>query len=116
MANHQSLPHHGKPPPALSLMLQEFTEKNLRRPRSPGKISGTRLLFGLSNLRKRASYIVRIDTRPMLVLAMVFGTAAARAAVATLPCDNPNFGLSPYVWKSTGTGAEADRKRTRLNS
>src|ERR1039458_3401987 len=32
MANHQSLPHHGKPSPALSLMLKQFTEKNLRRP------------------------------------------------------------------------------------
>src|ERR1035437_6370194 len=32
MANHQSLPHHGKPSPALSLMLKEFTERNLRRP------------------------------------------------------------------------------------
>src|ERR1035437_7633227 len=31
MANHQSLPHHGKPSPALSLMLKEFTERNLRR-------------------------------------------------------------------------------------
>src|ERR1019366_2644108 len=31
MANHQSLPHHGKPSPALSLMLKQFTEKNLRR-------------------------------------------------------------------------------------
>src|ERR1035441_4530975 len=33
MANHQSLPQHGKPSPTLSLMLKEFTEKNLRRPR-----------------------------------------------------------------------------------
>src|ERR1035441_7503191 len=32
MANHQSLPQHGKPSPTLSLMLKEFTEKNLRRP------------------------------------------------------------------------------------
>src|ERR1035441_40177 len=31
MANHQSLPQHGKPSPTLSLMLKEFTEKNLRR-------------------------------------------------------------------------------------
>src|ERR1035437_8465868 len=31
MANHQSLPHHGNPSPALSLMLKEFTERNLRR-------------------------------------------------------------------------------------
>src|ERR1039457_1895800 len=31
MANHQSLPHHGKPSPALSLMLQDFTERKLRR-------------------------------------------------------------------------------------
>src|ERR1035437_3000896 len=35
MANHQSLPHHGKPSPALSLMLKEFTERNLRRPLEP---------------------------------------------------------------------------------
>src|ERR1035437_3261956 len=37
MANHQSLPHHGKPSPALSLMLKEFTERNLRRRGNNGR-------------------------------------------------------------------------------
>jgi hypothetical protein len=32
MGNRKSLPQHGMPNPALSLMLNNFTEKNLRRP------------------------------------------------------------------------------------
>jgi len=53
-----------------------------------------------------------IDTRLVLVLVLVFGTIASSAAVTTVPCDNPNFGLAPYVWKSTGANGDARAEAT----
>ena len=47
-----------------------------------------------------------------LVLMMVFGTFDLWAAVTTVPCDNPNFKLAPYVWKSNGAGASARAEAT----
>jgi len=44
---------------------------------------------------------------PRLFSVALFIATAASAATNTVPCDNPNFGLSPYTWKCTGTGGDA---------
>jgi len=37
----------------------------------------------------------------------MLGLAAVCGAATTVPCDHPDFGLSPYSWKPTGTGNDA---------
>lgn len=48
----------------------------------------------------------------MVILMMALGANVSRAAVTTVPCDNPNFGLSPYTWKCTGVNADARAEAT----
>src|ERR1035438_139786 len=102
MANHQSLPHHGKPPPALSLMLNQFTEKNLRRLRvASGWLRGAYRLatrwpeggLGVASTRTPASCILPSSFPP--VTAKVPRTLARHTDISREP---------------------VDRKSTRLNS
>ena len=48
----------------------------------------------------------------MLLLVALVGTSASCAAATAVPCDHPNFGLSPYTWKITGSGASARAEAT----
>ncbi len=41
------------------------------------------------------------------IIAFVLGVTSACGATTAVPCDHPDFGLSPYSWKPSGTGAEA---------
>jgi len=44
--------------------------------------------------------------------ALLFLAAAAHAAPMTVPCDHPDFGLSPYSWKLSGTGDDLRAEAT----
>ncbi|MCL5102872.1 MAG: GDSL-type esterase/lipase family protein [Armatimonadetes bacterium] len=48
----------------------------------------------------------------VVALILIIGTAVSYAAATTVSCDNPSFGLSPYTWKSTGSGADARAEAT----
>src|ERR1039458_8394508 len=95
MANHQSLPQHGKPSPTLSLMLKEFTEKNLRRryPRDtqgsstvapPQHIQSTTLAPRAAR-RKHKSAVPRCPNGEASVTSPTFMTQPQSAPVTPAP-------------------------------
>jgi len=43
---------------------------------------------------------------------MALGASVSCAAMKTVPCDNPNFKLSPYTWKNTGAKVDARAEAT----
>jgi lysophospholipase L1-like esterase len=45
-------------------------------------------------------------------LSMAGATFTVSAAGATIPCDNPNLGLAPYVWKTSGSNESARAEAT----
>lgn len=53
----------------------------------------------------------RLAVFVVLAACMTFGVKSD-AAGATLSCDNAAFGLSPYSWRSTGTGGDARAEAT----
>ncbi|MHB9037502.1 MAG: SGNH/GDSL hydrolase family protein [Armatimonadota bacterium] len=48
----------------------------------------------------------------LVSVVMIFAVAASLGAATTFYCDNPNIKLSPYVWKSTGSGSNARAEAT----
>src|ERR1035441_3260701 len=102
MANHQSLPQHGKPSPTLSLMLKEFTEKNLRR------------LSASASRKSENSVIMRIAGSSSLTCPVRFVAVFrwGHHAVGRLPSNSLPARLVGGRYVRTGTGGLLLRYRS----
>ena len=50
--------------------------------------------------------------RTLIAAFLLLGLARAYGAPVSLPCDHPDFGLSPYTWKTSGAGGGARAEAT----
>ena len=48
------------------------------------------------------------------ILTVVLGVTAACGASLAIPCDHPNFGLSPYTWKASEKELVFATRTTRI--
>jgi hypothetical protein len=57
---------------------------------------------------------VELDSKPgsALITYHRLQSSASQSALTIVPCDNPDFGLAPYVWKQTGANGDARAEAT----